>query len=467
MDNVFAKLRDLFVVNLPLKIGAVLIAVFIWFIILNFNDPVRTQEIRVPLQVWGEVALTSGVNQFFLENGEDLRGMEVVVQVRGSGAGVAVLEANLQAYIDLSTADIVHAAMDTSRLPVRVNVAGNFGEGVDFRSHSPSSVTLHLDNIVDREFDIDLNITGQAADGYVRVDGRATLNPRSVFVRGPRTLLDQVGGLSINWDVDGASDHTFNLNTPVTILGLDGEVFENEHLRPHTGVTLNIPIYRGGTAHILPVTHEGDIAPGFGIQPIHITPAQFDVAGTREAIASLVPITLPPIALNGRADSFNVNFDVRQHLPPGVFLVGDTHTATAQIFIEPIGQRHFTVGSDSVNFVGATNFQVLTDSVTFTVSAMESILAEIDAVSTSISLFGRGDGEHTINLNVHLPPGATVIGATPTMTVRIGDGQNEEEYPQDEEQDLEPESYPTEEDEEGTPEPIEGDEEAEEAEDIG
>ncbi|MCL2235984.1 MAG: CdaR family protein [Defluviitaleaceae bacterium] len=427
-NNIIPKLKDLFVTNLPLKIGAVLIAVAIWFLILNFNDPVRTQELSRPLQLRNETALMLGENQFFLENADLLRGLEVTVQVRGNNADVSALEASLEAYIDLSTSDIIYTAADTDRLPVRVNVTGNFGEGVDFRSHNPSSVILHLDNIIDREFPVELSVTGQVAEGYVRIEGDAHVRPDAITLRGPSNALAQIDRLELVFDVEGESNSAIVLNQRPEMVDTYGDVFQNANINPLSGVTVTIPIHRGGMAHVLPVTHEGDIGAGFGIQPIHVTPSQFEVAGSREAIQALTPITLPPIALNGATQSFTMEFDIRQHLPTGVFLVNsDENTATVQVVIEPIGQRTFTVTSENVNFIGATNFQVMTESVSFTVSALESILEGIDTVNTSISMFGRGEGEHTINMTISLPPGATVVGGIPSMTVRIGAEQGEDE----------------------------------------
>ncbi|MCL2621302.1 MAG: hypothetical protein FWD97_10260 [Defluviitaleaceae bacterium] len=447
MDNLISKLKDLFVTNLPLKIGAILIAVVVWFLILNFQDPVRTQELVVRLTLLNEEALARSGNHFFLENAEQLRQQYVTVQVRGNNQHVDALSASLVAYIDLSLSHILDSATTDDSLNVHIGVSGNFGDGVDFRSHSPSSIALYLDTITSREFFVDFQVTGQPAEGYILIEQDSHIRPNVLTMRGPSKLLNQIDRLLLEVDIEGTDASIHRPNQQPIALDIYGELFDNENVRPFGGITVSIPVFRSGTAQILPMTHEGDIGSGFGIGPINVTPAQFEVAGSSDAIETLIPIALPPIALNGATTGFEMEFDISQYLPDGVFLVNaDQNIATAQVIIEPIGQREFTVFAENVSFVGSSNFQVLTESITFTVSALESILAGISNVGASASLFGRGEGEHTINLSVGLPLGATIVGETPTITVRIGDLQGGGDYipPAEDDDEVYPEDEPEE-----------------------
>lgn len=423
MDNLKLKLKDLFVTNLPLKIGAVLIAAAIWFLILNFQDPVRTQELVVRLTLLNEAALTSGSggNQFFLENAEQLRQQDITVQVRGNNQDVDVLSGSLMAYIDLSASHILYSAMSGDSLNVHIGVSGNFGEGVDFRSHNPSSVVLDLDTIISREFFVYFQVTGQPLEDYIVIEQDSHIRPNALTMRGPSRFLDQIDILLLEVDIEGVDSPIHRSNQQPIALDAYGEPFVSDHVFTFGGVAVNIPIFRSGIAQILPIAHEGDIGTGFGIGPIHINPAQFQVAGSSGAIEGLMPISLPPIALNGATTGFEMEFDIRQYLPSGVFLVDSYQSVvTAQVIIEPIGQREFTVYTENVSFVGSSNFQALTESVTFTVSALESILAGINNVGASANLFGRGEGEHTVDLSLSLPYGATIVGVVPTIDVRIG-----------------------------------------------
>jgi len=170
------------------------------------------------------------------------------------------------------------------------------------------------------------------------------------------------------------------------------------------------------------------------------------VAGSGDAIEGLTSITLPPIVMDGATESFTREFDISRHLPAGVFLLDSTQNiATAEVVIEPIRQREFTVARENVNIIGApSNFQILTDNVTFTISALESVLAGIGNINTSINLIGRGEGEHTINLNVNLPSGASIVGSTPALVVHIGNNQENNNLPPDDADETDTQEYPDE-----------------------
>ncbi|MCL2855881.1 MAG: CdaR family protein [Defluviitaleaceae bacterium] len=447
MDSFLSKLKEVFVTNLPLKIGAVLIALAIWFLILNFQDPVRTQELFVRLYLRNENELVGSQHQFFLENAEQLRNQIITVQVRGNNADVQAFEESLVAYIDLSTDRIIQTAAEgRGEINTMVNVMGNFGDRVDFRSHSPSTVTLYLDNIITREFDVDFVVAGQVADGYVLVEERYTISPDALTLQGPSSLLAQIDRLVLEVDVEGQTGTIQRNNQRPIAVNEDGDGITSHDIRIIGGVAVTVPIYRGGVVNILPPTHEGGLGVGFGVLPIHITPSQFYVAGSGDAIEGLTSITLPPIVMDGATESFTREFDISRHLPAGVFLLDSTQNiATAEVVIEPIRQREFTVARENVNIIGApSNFQILTDNVTFTISALESVLAGIGNINTSINLIGRGEGEHTINLNVNLPSGASIVGSTPALVVHIGNNQENNNLPPDDADETDTQEYPDE-----------------------
>jgi len=408
-----------FLSNLPFKIGAVLIAFLLWFVIMNTTDPVATHPVDVRLTIRNINYLPPTIA---LANENNLRNQSISIFLRGTNREIEAIGQNLTAYIDLSDASILNAVLSGIRhFSTEVQVYG-FGENAALHSHTPTSVRLEFVDIATR--DVEVSFAEAEADAidpniYIAWD-EAAIYPNVLAVSGPTDAVGRVYRFVINVNLEGLTEdwQRFGFTpTPVDYFGntVVGDLqFGN--------VSVNLPVYHRGNVQILPPAVEGVPASGFGVGAVNINMQSIAVAGHEDAIASLQTITLPPISAANEAASFAVSYNIADFLPTGVFVINENHRQiTANVIIEPIITQSFSVPRGNIFVSGTQYYEILTPQITFSISGMESIVEAIENIPVSVNLFGLEDGEHVLSPSFNLPNGVQLAGLAPTIVVRIGD----------------------------------------------
>ena len=422
MSKFFKENRAKFIANLPFKIAALLIAFGLWFFVLNVIEPVTQMPVSVRLEVRGVEGLERLDSPVFLENQTQLSNLDITVLVRGTQREITAFYESMTAYIDLSTAYVQHSVAGTNRLSVNVNVTGNTADVSSVGLPNPSTVELHLDNIITRHLDVELNKHGYVLDGFILIEEEVTVYPPTLAVTGPSRVVNRISRLIVDADIDDSEGRHVQLHgyTPRAVDAND-ESIGLANVRFSSMVDVYIPIYQRGTATILVPGYDAP-APGFGVSGVTLTQSVFPVFGTPEALANLTPIVLEQMQLGSATADLSRSFVVNNYLPNGVYLIDRmNYRVTAHVYIEPVIQRSFNIARESVSVTGvSTNFQILTDVVTVTVSGLQSVVANMSVPTASINLAGLEYGNHNINLNIALPQGAQLIGSA-VFLVQIGD----------------------------------------------
>ena len=109
--------KSIYLKNLGIKIVSVLLAMIIWMIIINIDDPYKTRTFSVNVETINESALQS-VNKVY----EVIDGNTANVKVRGKKSVVDKLEASdIKATADLSDLSAVNAVAINPSLMVNVS----------------------------------------------------------------------------------------------------------------------------------------------------------------------------------------------------------------------------------------------------------------------------------------------------------------------------------------------------------
>jgi YbbR domain-containing protein len=422
MEKFFKRFRANFVANLPFKVAAVVIALALWFVVMNVVEPVQNLPFDIELEIRNVDALRNITTPVFLENEAALSGLPITFQLRGTNSGMNALAQNLNAYIDLSTAEILHEAAHSRTLTATIRVDGAIGDDAHLRTFSPSSVILELDRFATAYFELQWYEYGHEADGFIALWDSATKYPQTVAITAPSRVLSQIDRLLVRADMHERREHLILSDYVPTAVDIDGNSVISPNISYSSLVNAHVPVYQLGVARIAPLTYDGP-AEGFGVRNVTLSRDNFAVAGPPEVIDAMAMIDFETLQLDDISSSFTRNFNINEFLPEGVFLIDrmDNQT-TATINIEPILQRNFVITREMVNITGVPNeFQILTEQITVTIAAIESVIAGISTLSASANLSGLDYGQHQVNLNINLPARAQIVGAAPTLSVRIGD----------------------------------------------
>ena len=183
--------------NLGLKVIAFIFAVFLWFIVVNFDNPVGSSTFRdIPVQILNEDIITSA--------GE-------VYQVEGDKTVTVVVYATREVRQKLTSDNIVATAdikqIDSAGrlVPIEVTINGFSGETITAEA-IPRNLTIQREKSGKKVMSLTVDTGGiNLSDGYIL--GDASVEPDQVTITGAESVLEQVDrAVARVDDVSGVSE---------------------------------------------------------------------------------------------------------------------------------------------------------------------------------------------------------------------------------------------------------------------
>ncbi|MBM9512746.1 YbbR-like domain-containing protein [Desulfogranum marinum] len=168
-----AKLSALMPKNWVLKLFALIIGAGLWYFVVGEDQIDIT--INVPIEVHNLPANLVIANKFKKDIEVSIRGSRRVIQ--------EIRQQNISRPVDLSKveAGAIVIANDRNSIP--------FPQGITVQRLQPSSFTLLVDQLEQKDFAINPVLEGEPAAGYVLKS--ITIDPDRLPVTGPKTLLEK------------------------------------------------------------------------------------------------------------------------------------------------------------------------------------------------------------------------------------------------------------------------------------
>ena len=168
-----AKLTALLPKNWVLKLFALIIGASLWYFVVGEDQIDIT--INVPIEVHNLPANLVIANQFKKDIEVSIRGSRRIIQ--------EIRQQNISRPVDLSKveAGAIVIANDRNVIP--------FPQGITVQRLQPTSFTLLIDQLEQKDFVINPVLEGEPDPGYVLKS--ITINPDKLTVTGPKTLLEK------------------------------------------------------------------------------------------------------------------------------------------------------------------------------------------------------------------------------------------------------------------------------------
>ena len=397
--------------NLGLKVIAFIFAVFLWFIVVNFDNPVGSSTFRdIPVQILNDDIITSA--------GE-------VYQVEGDRTVTVVVYATREVRQKLTSDNIVATADikqidSTGRLvPIEVTINGFSGESVTAEA-IPRNLTIQREKSGKKVMSLTVDTEGvKLADGYIL--GDASVEPDQVTITGAESVLDQVDRAVAQVDeVEGVSEDSV-LPASLVLYDANGNELNQTQMSNNLGeeglsVSVEVMKVKG-----IPVVFdvEGSPAEGYKYSGCVSTPESVQVCGKSEDIDKISEIDVPAsvVDISGASEPIEMSVDITPYLPEGVELVDENSgnvKVTVKIEQEGTLSIDFMVSSIRINNL-AENLQVSYEpdaEITFRFTGDEDLLDTLDisnAVSVDLSDYDR-PGSYDVPVKVNLPAGISQDG---------------------------------------------------------
>ena len=394
--------------NIGMKVISVFIAVLIWLLVANINDPVRTERFTdVPVKIINEKALTDQGYAYEVKEGS-----EVTIIARGKSSILrSMSESDFQVVADFSKLSKVNA------IPIDVS-AKKYDDQLELSLGTVNTMKISIDEIVSVSLPVEIVVKGDVADGYAV--GNMTGTPNLVRVTGPENLLSSAKEIRAEVNIDGISRDITSTAKPI-LYDEDGKIISSNQIQMDTdSIDVSIALWKTKTVPVR-LNYTGKPASGYELVSFDYEPKEITVAAPDEILESLEYITLPSVSLEDQTEDYEKDVDLTQEniLPDDVVLADDTKDVKIRANIEKIVTQKLSFSSSDITVKGKGNYKVTFDSTNEYVLSVDGTESRVKDISIDdfepwIDLTDLESGEHEVTVHMKKVDGITI-----NSTIRI------------------------------------------------
>jgi YbbR domain-containing protein len=396
--------------NLGLKIIAFVFAVFLWWTVVNIDDPINTKQFYVDVAVTNPEVITNAGKSYQIL--DDTKTITVTIKARRK-----VLDEIKSSYI-MATADL--REMQDSSVPIRVKVIG-FEGSYESATAYPQNIQVSVENTMKKTFPITTVANGTPRDGYVV--GSMTASPKTVDISGPESAVSKISKVIARVDVsEMSSDAT--IETELVYYDAAENRIDKTLLSSNcdkNGVSVSVDIWNTKKVQLQFDTSDIKPASGYAFTGIEVEPQTIRVAGTTEQLNALTQLEIRAEELKKRDVSANeeVIVDITKHLPEGIIMANsDESSVVVRILVEKAGTKSILLPVGSVQIENAPSKfnlekgpeQEVELQFSGSKEALEKLSSEKITASVDLSQYTEA-GNYTVKVEItELPEGCIYIG---------------------------------------------------------
>ena len=406
--------------NMTLKMASLAGAIIIWLIIMNINDPVVTRIIYdVPVNVVNTSYIESMGLSYKISDGYDT----IAVTVRGNRSLVESLTAS-RFNVTADLTQIISLETDPVMVPLTVYCPSISSENL---TASPRNINIDIEEMVSKEFVINATEAGTTPANGFEV-GEMTVEPETVTIRGPGTLIDKIERVNAIVDVTGIRTDK-DIEPVIRITDKNGEQITDTQMSylsmnvTEEEMNVHVTVYAVRSGVSLKVETSGEPASGYTVGNIAVTPSTLSVVGSRAVLdmleqnGNVITITADSglVDVTDKVSDVSVKIDIRHILPEGLSLASQiSTTAVVSVQILPANSRSVTVETRNIDLSGlADGYSCVFESSSLEIKIQGSpeILSGLSAsdLKASVDLSGLMIGRQKVPVSVDLPDGCSLV----------------------------------------------------------
>ncbi|MCI9104782.1 MAG: hypothetical protein HFG56_02330 [Lachnospiraceae bacterium] len=402
--------------NLGLKILSLFLAFIIWLVVVNVSNPLVNRRRELTLEIENSEVLTAARRAYEI-SGKNTVTVSFDIHTRDE---YKIRLSDFRAYIDLSELYDV-----TGSVPVKVEVLNNSDiyENVVPR---PGVVRVTTEELQSKPFELQTDLRGEAASGYVL--GKVTLTPDIVTVEGP---ISQVGLISqIGVRIQAENPNTdFDGHTNLVFYDANGNELEvDDRVRTdvdETGVGYQVSVDKIKELS-LDFEVSGEVAEGYRYTGVECSRRSVSVTGAHSGMAAVNTVRIPASVLNidGASQDQIVTVDIREFLPEGVLLARtEEPNVEIRLCVEALTTKTLELTQSNIKMIGGSEdleYRLVPERIEVKIRGLEEELEPLSGedLGASLNLAGLSSGNHILNLDFEQSDRFMVI-SQPTAEIEV------------------------------------------------
>ena len=341
--------------------------------------------------------------------------------VRVSIQGPKVNIARLTMRDFVARVDLTSIGSGNQHVPVIVEISD---PAVEIVRITPATVSVTIDPFEVRALEVTARLESAPVVGFRAELNEVTANPPIVQVSGGASDIAEVAEVIANVSLDGATREV-STQTLLVPVNRQGDEIANVTIDPQTA-QVSVPVTRITSRKRVPVVPKigGNVAAGFFISQISITPTTVEIEGQPDALERVDSVPTAALAVAGaRAD---IEAEVTFSEPTGVTVLSERPTALVVVVVQPLNDTTTiqaavvveNLPSSLVAIVAERSVQVVIGGAAEVLRSIRvgDIVAEVDASNL-------GPGKHKVRPVITVPLGIEVARVEPlSVTVNIESG---------------------------------------------
>lgn len=417
--------------NIPLKIMSVAVAVVLWLIVVNIDNPIGTNYYTI-----NDVEL---INKEYVESSDTIGKMCMPEQNQDSIKIAITASKKIRDKIkvtDISAvADLQQAvSLDTNPVMVPITVTCSVpGVSSNDIKVTPQNLSVNLDEKETQEFVVNVS-RGDTKPGKDYEVGSLTANPEKVRITGPKTLVNKIDKVNATIELDGnTQDFTQDVN--LTIIDKNQEALSDSEMNSlrienNAKVVVTARLWKIRQGVGISASYVGTPADGYEVGSVKTVPDTISVAGSTEGLESLAEnnnvITIPAdsIDISGESKDVEKKISLNNLLPDNVKLTSDSsEDVWVTVNILPVGSKEFDIPTKNIEVKNKPDdLQVTfeTAQIELRIKSDTKNMDDLDAkkdIKLSIDLDGKKEGNYEVPVKVVLPDGYETVEHVTTEVV--------------------------------------------------
>jgi len=404
--------------NISLKILSLLIAVIIWIVIVNVDDPVTSKDFEnIPVTTINESAITT-INKVFTV----VEGDTVTINVKGKRSLVEDLkESDLSAIADLSLLSPVSVA------DIVPYVSKYQDELVLSLRNTNNKLKVSLEPLETRDYQIYFNEEGEVAPNYYI--GQRTARPNMITVSGAESVVSSIDRVVVDVDVSGRMS-SFEVTSKPKVYDKNGDLIDPSKLEftsynnEVTEVTVSFQLLRTKEVK-LNVQLKGEPKSGYELVDFKYEPQTIVIAGEQDVLADISEVVIE-IDISDEYENIEKNVEILDYIDTSVLhLVTEEETASISVIIEKLEREVITIGRDQIDVVNLPDnyeIEINTPNINPLVMASSEVLKNLTVgkLKPYIDAAGLDVGTQAVQLKFAELEGIMVLG-NPIINVTISE----------------------------------------------
>lgn len=417
--------------NLSLKIMSVAVAVVVWLIVVNIDNPVGTNyytitNVELINKEYVESSDTIGKMCMSEENQDTVR----VAITADKKTRDKIRVSDISAVADLQQA----VSLDTNPVMVPITVTCSVsGIGPGDIKVTPQNLSVNLDEKETQEFVV--NVTrGDTKPGKDYEVGSLTANPEKVRITGPKSLVNKIDKVNAAIELNGKTQD-FTQEVTLSIIDKNQEALSDSEMNSlrienNAQVIVTAKLWKIRQGVKISAGYVGTPAEGYQAGMIKTVPDTISVAGSTEGLETLAAndnvITIPSesIDISGESSDVEKKISLKDLLPDNVKLTSDSsEDVWVTVSILPEGSREFSFPTKEIEVKNKPDdLQVTfeTAQIAIRIKSDSKDLDDLDVtkdIKASIDLEDKEEGNYEVPVTVSLPDGYEIVENVSTEVV--------------------------------------------------